>query len=1741
MNPIQLGEQVVEHFHRYLRTYFPIADQRIERQVNAALAAGPTGERMLVKGPYIQLNRPFEEGPTLSDFIEQHDLHPALTGVFSHIETLHKHQELAAAATLRGRHTISATGTGSGKTESFLLPIVEHCLRLRDEGAPEGVTAILIYPMNALVNDQLKRLREMLAGTGITFGRYTGETPYRRMDDIRQLDTSRAYSPEELARQRETGEELPRPYEERISREDIVDAPPRILLTNYKQMEYLLSRARDLKLFDGAPVRFLVMDEVHTYTGELGSEVACLVRRLRYLIGKSPEELLCIGTSATVADPSGEIDGAKAVRNFAHRLFGIPEDSIEIVEEQYKELPPAPRDTYAPRSPSDAQAMLDEVLEVTHPVHVQDEVEDISDDVVTVAESLCQRRAPVSGPNQERLYELLSANSLVRHLERQHQSPMLLQDTLEGLRKIGDRADVDREDLAAELLAYLTLGALAQREDEPLLRPKLHYFVQGYQGIFVSFEPRINSDAAEELEPVVHFRQQGGEERGDGLPLPLYLCRACGQHYFPLIVSEAVSADDDGQGACYRPVALWDGRSHIDEEVLWYLTDRLHTEDEDEADKWEPHYMCRYCGSLHDADHGRCLNEKCQRQGPLVAMHGFPGEPKTCAACGAANWTKARTISGTRSAAAADIMILAQSLLTGMQEPSMRKLLIFADNRQEAAFQAGFMDKRFKRIALRQLLYDALADDPDERWIIDGLTDRLLRDAQSKGIVETRSAYEDRREARRIKWFLLQEFASTRERRGSLETLGLAGIEYRGLEVDADPSFFERWAEVFGVAPQELVDTVALILDYYRRRGTLSDDLMTHWWGYQDKDVRDGIIQVHDHWAPTTLNLHKPAEGSITKGLIASNGRSAAEMIMGKAAQKNADRGDQFLEDLWDWLTAAERQLLKPVRLTRKRHGHDEELRDIARTYQVNVDKVALHRSDHRHLCSVCRRAQVRPLPSGLCPEYGCKGETEDSPVDSEDFAVVQYTRLPFVPLRPAEHTAQVPQEKRHEIEREFQQTDGEYNCIVCTPTLELGVDIGKLEMALMRNVPPTPANYAQRAGRAGRKHRIAVIFSYCGGSSHDRYFFDEPPEVISGSIRVPAFSMQNSPLIRKHVYSALRTELLRDGDDARVQTAMNVAFPDYIWRYFAVKTEDANGEEIISYLSEPPKLDDLAMLLTEEETRLQAVLQEAFTENWPASDDDAVQADRLTEHMAQMPQRLSAHVSILFRRVRAYQDELDRLRQGGSAVLTPSQIRRRGQFEASIHKLSNKGRDNYTLTYLSNDGFLPGYALDRGSCTATSLEPFMEVSRSLPVALREFAPASWTYADGNVFRIVRIVFQNPRHAVGDQIAGAARRQVCIQTDSGRLFAPDTSATEGGASLQTLDSLLLAGVNLVAAQPIDDLRETRIRVGYDIRGMMLGEHAGGWRGSIADRSIDYLRLQRLRLVNLGPLGEPAQDPDGGFVICPVCGAVRSPFADRDEIDDFETKHKQSCAADMLKGFCLHVDFVSDVILLKPFDSEPAAINAMTGLLAGVSQVLDMGESELEGLILPEDGDTWSILIYDPTPGGSGFLAQMCDHWRIICERGIELISSCDNCGEDEACYGCLKHYRNQQHHEQLSRAIACHVLEELATDIQHEHDVPPRLPEGSDAAEEPESGAEELLERILEERSFPLPPQRQLRVDLGATYTVADFAYPEYNVLVYVDGLSVHNPDLDAITTAKLRHEGYQVVSSGIQACCQCF
>jgi ATP-dependent helicase YprA (DUF1998 family) len=332
-----------------------------------------------VQGPFVSLSEAFAKGESVQKLAQQGVLHHVMPSLIGY-PSMYLHQQRVFEAVRQGNHVLVSTGTGSGKTESFLYPIVDDLLRQRDQGTRSGVTAVLVYPMNALANDQLDRLRDMLGGTGITFGQWVGTTPEKESGVTvdKFVGTGRAAYLEARRKRREEAQAEDRavrplaPSEECCSEEDIRQRQPRILLTNYRQLEVLTTRSPDVCLFAEAPIKYVVFDEAHTYSGATGAEVACLVRRVRALAGKQPDEINCIGTSATLSDPAKkDQDNDETARRFASRFFGVDANKVTLVGESYVSRDWPQKRYQPPAPPGDGVERLNHVLQaVTDPADV---------------------------------------------------------------------------------------------------------------------------------------------------------------------------------------------------------------------------------------------------------------------------------------------------------------------------------------------------------------------------------------------------------------------------------------------------------------------------------------------------------------------------------------------------------------------------------------------------------------------------------------------------------------------------------------------------------------------------------------------------------------------------------------------------------------------------------------------------------------------------------------------------------------------------------------------------------------------------------------------------------------------------------------------------------------------------------------------------------------------------------------------------------------------------------------------------------------------------------------------------------------------------------------------------------------------------------------------------------------------------------------------------------------------------
>ena len=1767
LNPIVYTEKLIRSFLRYQLTAYPFADERLLAQMRRLLSLDETRRSPLLKGPYVSVSRPFRRGAAVDDLIAEGVFHPLMRQrIPAEISHVYGHQEEAIRAIHAGHTTLVSTGTGSGKTECFLYPIVSKCLELRDQDAESGISAVIVYPMNALAEDQLGRLRSLLAGTGISFGMYVGKTPEMAVEvaGIRlPPGSSRAdYEARLAAVRRERRSDTVYPPEEVCSREEMrrPGSQPRILLTNVKQLELLLTRQRDVELFAGARLDFLVFDEAHTFTGAQGAETACLIRRLRAFCGRSTQDTVCVATSATIVDK----DNPDAAREFASRFFGVPAADVTTVGEAYERETWAASRTVPPAPSEDPVSLLADAVNA---------VEDPSGAPVReVYQRLAGAALPDGSDWAQYLYDALSRSEVAYQLAELLASPTALDELPQRLLEL-----VGRPVSETEVLTWLTMGAAARNENRPLLRPVVHAFVRGISGAVVTFpvdsgEPRLWLAAEDEL------KESGEGERHAHFPVTT--CTTCGQHYFVSFLKDfEFTRRLPGGGEAAGETSFWEPLAEAQGGKRVVLLDRIiggsGDDDDDELGEHERTaalHFCRSCGAAHPESVNRCLH--CGAAGESVALYAVrqnpdnPGYLSSCLSCGAngrrigTNYREpARPVRATN---VADVHVLAQDMVHHSERP---RLLVFCDNRQDAAFQAGWMKDHARRFRLRALMAEGLQNGPVSVGDLAlHLDDALERDESlSRALVPEvwqvvrKEGGGGRHEQERRKFLriqVLREVTLSSRQSIGLEPWGRMKVEYEGL--DTGLPWIQRTAVDLGMPPEDLRDGVASVLDYFRRKRVLYDperEVFGKYWMDGDLEIQQGYLPQLGAPTGTKLRREPQEKAELVTQWFSERGDTVLKQVAKKWGVGN-DRVESFLEGLFEFLK--ERGLLRPVTL---KGARGRPLPNVGGVYQVDGDRVRLQANHGVWRCRSCRRRITRRTPHNACPAWRCSGALEFVREDPDNYDL-QLLDQGYSMLRPEEHTAMVPHDERERLENLFKGESDAINTFVCTPTLELGVDIGQLDAVLMRNVPPLPANYWQRAGRAGRRHRMAVDVTYCRPVSHDRAYFADPPKLLAGRVDPPAFNLRNELMVAKHVHATVVTRLHQfTRDPARtpeerqaIDVVLKTCLPDRVSSYLF------DGGVL---RTAPFDLTPLRRLIEANRDDLCRYVEGAFRQGWPARDADVATPEALHQHVEEMVAGLEHVLSRLNRRLRWAMEQIRRLnvvreRQG---TLEPEDDALFRRCDALVKRLKGAARrarreaegydDVNTFGVLAAEGFLPGYGLEVGSVLGTAEIPFwrtgaMEFTLPRPpsVALREYVPGNLIYANGNRF-VARRFHRDADEQTAEvpMFEVAPERQAVKQTN--------LAAVATGLGTKLIQAISVCDVDLVHQSHISDEEELRFQLGVAVFGLERDQHNGGRAFRWGEQAVQLRRGVRLRLVNVGASSAIDRFDRFGYPVCTVCGQSVSPLSSDRQREQFEQSHEERCGRKILPlGF--YADVVADTLSLPGCPDQKTAYSVLESLRFAATRVLDMTMDDLQVLVLGHvDRDDVDALLWDPMPGGSGLLDQICDRFDEIVAVATTVVNDCPSACE-ASCIDCLQTFRNGFYHKHLDRKLAAGRLAAWGGRLVFAHDVPARQPSQAPTdGTHPVNEAERRLRHLLLAAGFEEGTRgEQIQLDRAIGTTTPDVIYrtPAHDVdegiCIYLDGLSDHlhgnsaTAERDARIRSWLRNNGYEVIEIAASELC---
>ncbi|HLG64836.1 MAG TPA: DEAD/DEAH box helicase [Ktedonosporobacter sp.] len=1715
MNTIfDFRNQLIHDYASYVQSFLQIRDQYIRKHVQGQMARGAFWPE-----PLIQLNPLFEPGESIDDLVKEGVLHPECARIFrkgkSEIDEqgaplrLHQHQSEAVRVAHSGASYVLTTGTGSGKSLSYIIPIVDHVLRA---GSRRGIQAIVCYPMNALANSQLIELEKFLrwgyaqGKSPVTFARYTGQ----ERDEVRNA---------------------------------IIAQPPDILLTNYVMLELILTRVAEQKLLANAHLRFLVLDELHTYRGRQGADVALLVRRVRNRL--AGDDLQCVGTSATLSSSESYAERQADVARMATQIFGTPIGSEHVIGETLRPVTSWGQDEETFR------AQLTERVRDRDYQPPRDYEEFLRDPLSIWI---------------ERTFGITESNGRVERT-----TPRSISGERGAAHELSALTDVPLETCVEAIQRALLAGYECEPVPEtgrPPFAFRLHQFITRGDTLYASLEP-----------PAARYLTLNGQRYvPDGtrarVLLPLVFCRECGQEYYCVRLR-------DGQ---LLPRHLNDHDQEESQAGFLYYSQENPWPDDDEKqlverlpDDWIEEFKSSYRvrrdrrkslpgalrvypdGKFGEGGHGPSV------QGDGLPMHFVSAPFRFCLHCGVSYNTRQRQDFGKLAALSSEgrstaTTILSLSAIRHLRETPQddiaAKLLSFTDNRQDASLQAGHFNDFIEIGILRAALYRAVREAGAEGLRHDGLTMKVF-DALALPFEQYASdpgvkyqAFTDTQQALRnvLGYRLYCDL-----RRGwritspNLEQTGLLNIRYLSLEdVCQDEAVWQGCHETLRTASPRTREKIGkVLLDHMRRELAIEVDYLDS--GYQERLWQQSNQRLAAPWGvdENEAKVHaailfpRSANNGDYGGNVYLSARGGFGQYLRRRTTFTEFQGKLTLEDTGQIISNL-LEGLQEAGLVKRVQEPPKKEKDGVAGYQLPAAALIWSFGDG---------TQVFHDPIRM-PRTSSEGQRPNP--FFVDFYREMSARLND--LRAYEHTAQVPGDLRQQRENDFR--DGQLPILYCSPTMELGIDIAELNLVHLRNIPPTPANYAQRSGRAGRSGQPALVIAYCStGSAHDQYFFKRPEQMVAGSVSPPRLDLANEDLVRAHIHAIWLPEtgqnLGRSLPDLLDITAPDLTLP--LFPSVRESVEDGGAKR----RAERRAREVLATLQDE--------LEQAdwYKEDWLARTLDAVALnfERATDRWRELYRAARRQIDIQHKirndpaRSTEDRERADRLRSEAEAqekLLTDSSTLEQSDF--------------YSYRYFASEGFLPGYNFPRLPLSAyipgrrsRQQDRNEYLSRPRFLAISEFGPRAIVYHEGSRYEINRVILS--LDSGGNLTTGGVKQcSNCgylhpLSDDGVGLDVCEHCGARLDLPLRNL--FRLRNVATRRRDKISSDEEERTRMGFDIRTAVRFErHESGspmrtGQVQMEDRPGERLALltyghaATLWRINLGWRRRKDQSTYG-FVLDTERGTWEKNEQEPDDTDATKMVRTQRVIP--------YVEDRRNCLLLEP--DEKLELPQMASLQAALKNAIQvryqLEDNELAAEPLPDDLSRRQLLFYESAEGGAGVLRRLIEEPLAIREVAREALRLCHYdplTGDDlrraprareeceAACYDCLLTYANQRDHQLLDRRGIRDILLRLAgSHVVASSTATPRPQHLEQLQRLTDSSLEQQWLAYLQERGHRLPTKAQQLIP--QCQTRPDFCYEDEYVAIYIDGPYHDFPERqarDAAAKECLEDLGYLVIRFGHQ------
>lgn len=1666
----------------YLATTFALTDGNAQSAIKDFLADPENG---LFKGPYVRLRLPFENAESgWRDCLDWYEGFEPYGHQAKAFQRLSSRGNGMGHAYRRPEPTMVTTGTGSGKTEAFLYPILDHILRTKRDGVT-GMKALILYPMNALANDQAKRLAEMLTKygelSGISAGIYTGQQESNRT----------RVSQDGLINDRQ------------VFRED----PPDILLTNYKMLDMLLLRHEDAPLWQksATSLQYVVLDEFHTYDGAQGTDVAMLLRRLGLALKSYwPEDLADHLHRLTEADrerPLGRVTPVATSATLGNK--GDPEAMLRFAETVFGEVFEPEAVVNESRITAEAWAGLGSgAVQGKDLRAIAEEIANTNTAVAELRNDLASPQAVndvvlgalFDDPPSDQL-DALRTHSLIAALLDKANSAVALSDLSQAVFPDHVLPEGVRPEDAEEFLSHVIalLSHVRAVRGRAALTVETHLWIRELSRV----------DAAVDTSPRFRWSDDGVDQSSD-MYLPAVYCRHCGRSgwgavltptgtdlelddskiresrvtnnpRFRTLISAAAEADIVEFGA--------EGASKVDGLHWLHTVNRSISKTPpaaDSADLAEGHIIPVLMLTGQDAD-DQSMRDVCPS---CLAKEGI----------------------AFMGSAIATMLSVSISNLFGVEglDEAEKKALVFTDSVQDAAHRAGYVQSRSHTMTLRTALRRALgnqtatltelvdaaiagADTPAARYqliapeYVDRENFRPFWDPAATPAEQVRA----RRSANRRLLFdamlelgLQSRTGRTLELTGSIAVETDAGNQTRMLAVARRAHASASHQTMVGEptpTPQQLLQWLRGTVEHIRARGGTHHEWLKgylatdgkRWqiWGGRPKgegmpafpagrsapafprigkaeaatDNLDPVTSTsswYSRWTARCLGVSPSDSGYLAKALITA---LAEDGVLGTSTTNSG-------ADVY-WLDPEKIVLSVP-------------------------DVQALESGRHAVSCDVCKaitpgsRTVIDQLVGAPCTLVRCIGKLERHAADARNFYRDMYSSRESKRVVAREHTSLLDDKTRIRYETLFKggsENPQAPNVLVATPTLEMGIDIGDLSCVMLASLPTSVASYLQRVGRAGRLTGNSLIIAFVRGRGEHLPKLHDPLSVLNGEVRPPATYLDAEEILSRqyvaHVADRFARNTGRPHPRDAIQALGSVAPGSFIGDLIEDATVNAPAylKEFLDQFAERVSNDSRERLIA-----------------WASAHDDGEPSD-LARHLVRAAGDWKDDIDELEGRrkevvaalpeLEAAAELAERLEDKSSDALQA--VRTAKATLKMIGDQLKQLRGDYWISVLEAYGVLPNYtllddsvSLDVGlswkdADTQEFVTDTVTYNRGASIALSEFAPGATFYAQGMEIFIDAV-------DLGPQQSHVQKWQACpkcgwIKTDVAAGAAVQNCGRCGTAAIadmgQILDVVVMKKVSAEIRRDeaaINDRRDNRVRERFtivaaaDIDQQHLQKR---WFVEDYDFGAEYLNRVDIRWINAGKAassggsrtiaGEEVRAPM--FRLCSYCGQL-----DQSAKENRPTEHRFWC-----KFRKASQESVKEVVLARELNTQGVVFHLplevtygddfsvpslQAALLLGLQKVLGGAPDHLGILRINDpaydDGRT-AIMLHDKVPGGTGYLAEFADHERVweLVHAAWETVRDCQCRFEDRlACHHCLLPYADPWQVDKVARASAERLL-----------------------------------------------------------------------------------------------------------------